>query len=375
MGTISLFQMALRTISRRRLRTGLTLCGVALGIAAFVALVGFSHSFEKEWMKALESSGTDIAVVQKTFLNTSVDEAIESRLRSLPDIADVAPLVFNIMDLTPEVNTIVYGRPEHSFEMDSIAMVQGRKFRGDAPEIMFGELLAENLGMKPGDTLEIQGVTFTVVGVFLGSAIETGSAMLPIRQLQKLSDLGNKVTAFHVKLARPRPGQSTKDQMQSARAAIESAFPGLRAVPARDRASNNQIVAVARASAWGVSLIALLIGAFGIANTMAISVFERTKDIGVLRALGWRRRRIVELILTESALLGFLGGLAGFLFGWGVLKVLSRLPPVASIASSSVSWYLSAQAIFISVLTGLAAGLTPALRAARLSPAEALRHD
>jgi len=372
MGTLSLFQMAVRTISRRRLRTALTLGGVALGIAAFVALVGFSRSFEKEWMKALESSGTDIAVVQKTFLNTSVDQGIEAKLRSLPGIADVAPMVFNIMDLTPEVNAIVYGRPDHSFEMESLAMVQGRKFRGEEPEIMFGELLSENLGKKPGDTLEIQGVTFTVVGIFIGSAIETGSAMLPIKQLQNLSDLGNKVTAFHVKLARPGSRESTKEQLQRARATIEAAFPSLRAVAARDRASNNQIVAVARSSAWGVSLIALLIGAFGIANTMAISVFERTKDIGVLRALGWRRSRIVKLILTESALLGFLGG---FLLGWGVLGMLANLPPVASIASASVSWFLSAEAVCVSVLTGLAAGLAPALRAARLSPAEALRHD
>jgi putative ABC transport system permease protein len=298
MGTLSLLQLALRTLSRRVLRTSLTLGGVALGVAAFVALVGFSSSFEKEWRKALQSSGTDIAVVQKTFLNTSVDAGVEDKLRAIPDVADVAPLVFNIMDLTPEVNTIVYGRPEKSFEMDSLTMTQGRKFRGEEPEIILGELLAESVGKKAGDTLEIQGTTFRITGIFLGSAIETGSAMLPIGQLQRLSDLGNKVTAFHVKLGHPRPGESVDEQMRRARANIDAALPGLRAVAARDRASNNQIVALARSSAWGTSIIALLIGAFGIANTMAISVFERTKDIGVFRALGWKRSRIMKLILT-----------------------------------------------------------------------------
>src|SRR5215831_13443688 len=170
---MSLFRMAMADISRRKLRTSLTLCGVALGIAAFVALVGFSSSFEREWRRVLESSGTDIAVVQKTFLNTTVDEAIGEKLRSVPEIDDAAPMVFNIIELTPEVSAIVYGRPENSFEMDSLVIVHGRKFRGNDAEIMLGELLAENLGKKEGDTIEVQGQVFRVVGIFRGSAFET----------------------------------------------------------------------------------------------------------------------------------------------------------------------------------------------------------
>ena len=354
----------------------MTLCGVAVGIAAFVALVGFSKSFEHEWAKLFESSGIDIAVVQKTLLNTTVDEGAGRVLRGLPQVARAEPMLFNIMDLTPEVNAIVYGYPEDSFEMEPLVMLQGRKFHGDEPEIMLGEILAENLGKKAGDLVEIQGAYFQVVGVFRGgSAFETGGALMPIRQLQRLADLGEKVTAFHVRL-RPCPaGRSTQDCIQDARAGIEAALPGLKAIPASERAKNNQLVVLARSTAWGTSLIALFIGALGIANTMAMAVFERTREIGIFRALGWKRRRIMKLILIESALLGLVGGVLGLAGGWGALRILAALPQTASIASGSVPIAHAAEALLIAVLIGLAAGFMPAYRGARLSPIEALRHD
>jgi putative ABC transport system permease protein len=371
-----LFRIVLINLTRRRLRSSLTLCGCAIGIAAFVALVGFSKSFEQEWLKLYQSEGTDLAVVQKTFLNTSVDESVGETLRALPEVAEADPIVLNLMDLTPEVNALVYGWPEDSFEMDPLVILQGRRFRGEEPEVMLGEILAENLAKKAGDTMDIQGSPFTVVGVFRGgSALETGAVVMPIRQLQRLADLGGKVTAFHLRLHPAAAGESADAYIQKARARIEAALPGLKAVPASDRARNNQLVVLARSTAWGTSLIALFIGALGIANTMAMSVFERTKEIGILRALGWRRWRVMRLILLEAAGLGFVGGLLGLAGGWAALRILASLPGTANIASASVPLTHAAEALSIAVLVGLAAGLLPAWRGARLSPVEALRHD
>jgi putative ABC transport system permease protein len=373
---MSLFSIALRNILRRRLRTILTLCGVAVGIAAFVALVGFSKSFEKEWLNIYQSTGTDLVVVQKTFLNTSVDESLGDKIRALPEVADAVPMVLNLMDLAPDVNALVYGFPDTSFELDSLTVLQGRRFRGDAPEVMLGELLADNLGKKVGDQLPIEGQPFVVVGIFRGgSALETGGALMPIQQIQKLADLGNKATAFHVRLKPAAPGESAEDHVQKARHAIEAVLPGLKAVPAGERASNNQLVVLARSTAWGTSLIALFVGALGIANTMAMSVFERTKDIGVLRALGWKRWRIMRLILIESAVLGLFGGILGLAGGWIALRILASLPMTATLATARIPLTHAAEAISIAVLIGLASGLMPAYRGARLSPVEALRHD
>ena len=197
---------------------------------------------------------------------------------------------------------------------------------------------------------------------------------MPLGELQKLSSLDGKVTAFHVKL-RPAPGESPDEHMHRGQAAIETALPGLRAVPAAERAQNNQLVVLAHAAAWGTSLIALLVGALGIANTMAMSVFERTKEIGVLRSLGWAGRSIMTLILVESAGLGILGGLVGVCAGWAVLRVLAALPQTANVVSASLPLITALEAVLIAVFVGLAAGFVPAFRASRLSPVEAMRHE
>ena len=116
-------------------------------------------------------------------------------------------------------------------------------------------------------------------------------------------------------------------------------------------------------------------GILGIANTMAMSVFERTREIGILRALGWRGRHVILLILTEATALGIAGGLLGIAVGWGALRLLSTLPQTAAVVSASVSPYHLLESLFIAVASGLAAGAYPAWRGARLSPVEALRYE
>ena len=373
---LSFAWFAWRNLWRRRLRTLLTLGGIGMAIGAFVALVGFSRSFEQEWLRIYQSSGIDLAVIQKTFLNTSADESDLPRLTALPVVSQATPMILNMMDITPEVNAIAYGWKAQSFEFDSLKFQSGRKFRDGQPEIILGELLASNLNKTAGDTLDIQGSKFTVSGVFHGgSALEAGAVIFPLDQLQQIGSLQGKVTAFHVRL-RPAPaGQSPEHYLQSAQAQIEAALPGLRAVPAAERASNNQLVVLAHAAAWGTSSIALLIGIMGIANTMAMSVFERTREIGILRALGWNRWRVMLLIQLEAAALGLAGGVVGLSFGWGALRILSTLPQTGIIVSAAFSPLLLLEALGVAVLAGLLAGAIPAWRGAQLSPVEALRHD
>jgi putative ABC transport system permease protein len=374
--SLSFAGFAWRNIWRRRLRTALTLCGIGMGVGAFVALVGFSRAFEHAWLEMYESSGTDLAVVQRTFLNTTVDENAGATLRALPQVQAVAPMVLNMMAVTSDVNTLVYGWPADSFEFEGIEIRQGRRFQNGAAEVLLGELLAEGLHKKAGDAMEIQGQEFTVAGVFhSASALEAGAVIMPLNQTQKLGSLEGKVTAFHVRLKPPAPGESAEHRLQAAETAIEAALPGLRAIPAAQRAANNQLVSLAHAAAWGTSGIALLVAALGIANTMAMSVFERTREIGILRALGWRRERIVRLILLESGALGLAGGVAGVLLGWLALRLLGLLPQTASIVTTSLSWMTLLEAVAIATLVGILAGAWPAWRGARLSPVEALHHE
>jgi putative ABC transport system permease protein len=347
-----------------------------MAVAAFVGLVGFSRGFEQQWMRIYSSSGIDFEVIQGTFLNTSMDESAAAKIRALPDVAQATPTIYNVMDLTPEVNALVYGWKAGSYEFGSLQILAGRRFNDDEPEVMLGDLLAQNLSKRPGDTIEIQGAQFTVTGVYHGaSALEADAMIMPLDQLQQLSGLEGKVSTVHVWL-RPAPrGESWQQYLKHAQAEIETALPGLRAVPAAERASDNQFVKLAEASAWGTSTLALLIGILSIANTMAMSVFERTREIGILRALGWRRSKILVLIQLEAAMLGLGGGFLGIALGWTALRVLAAMPQTASIVSASVRWPLLAQAMGIAILAGLIAGALPAWRAGRLTPVDALGHD
>jgi putative ABC transport system permease protein len=373
---LSFTGFAWKNLWRRRLRTLLTLGGITMGIGAFVALVGFSRAFEHEWLRMYTSSGIDIAVVQTNFLASSLDQSLGAKISALPDVDQVAPMIFNLMDLTPEVNALAYGWLADSYEVDSLTMISGHRFTDGQPEVLLGDLLAGNLNKKVGDTLPIQGATFTVTGIYHGgTALEAGAVILPLDQMQIISSLQGRVTAFHVRL-RPAPAGESQDQyLKRASAEIEAALPGVRAVPAAQRAANNQLVDLAHSVAWGTSLIALLVGILGIANTMAMSVFERTREIGILRALGWKGRDVIMLILTEATALGLVGGFLGIGVGWGALRVLSTLPQTAAVVSASVSPYHLLESLFIAIASGLAAGLYPAWRGARLSPVEALRYE
>jgi putative ABC transport system permease protein len=373
---LSFTGFAWKNLWRRRLRTLLTLCGISMAIGAFVALVGFSRSFEHEWLRLYSSSGTDIAVVEKNFLNTSVDEKLAPKLRAVPVVSEAEPMIFNLMDLTPEVNAIVFGWLDDSYEFSSLTFTSGGKFHNGKPEMIIGDVLARSLNKKVGDTVAMQGSPFTITGIFHGgTALEAGAVIMPIDQLQVLSSLQGKVSGFHVRLKQAPSGEAEDHYLKRAQAEIEAALPGLNAQLASERASNNQFVELAHAVAWGTSCIALLMGILGIANTMAMSVFERTREIGILRAIGWKAWRVMLLIQAEAAVLGLAGGILGVVFGWGALKLLSNLPQTASIVSASLSPAHLVESMAISLLSGLVAGAYPAWRGAHLSPVEALRHD
>jgi putative ABC transport system permease protein len=125
----------------------------------------------------------------------------------------------------------------------------------------------------------------------------------------------------------------------------------------------------------GISVMAILVGGVGVLNTMLMAVFERTREIGVLRSLGWGRSAILGMILRESLLLGLLGGLAGIGIAFGLIGLASKAPLVGDMFGANWSFDIFARAIGIALALGLLGGLYPAFRATRLEPVEALRYE
>jgi putative ABC transport system permease protein len=244
---------------------------------------------------------------------------------------------------------------------------------------MMGKLLAKRLGKEVGDSVEIEAEDFTVVGVFESyNVYENGSVVLLLEEMQQLMDRSGKVSGFVVVMD---DSQNDEEAVRAVCDRIEQLRDedgkslNLEAQPTSDYVATTVEIRTVKAMAWGTSAIALMIGCVAMFNTMIMSVFERTAEIGILRGIGWRRSRIASLIVCESVVLSLVGGIVGSAGAILVVRVLSRLPQANGLLTGGVPPLVILQGICLGLLLGAAAGLYPGLRAASLTPTEALRHD
>ena len=237
------------------------------------------------------------------------------------------------------------------------------------PAVVLGRVAADILRKKVGDTVQIETQEFPVVGIVDSDAmVESGAIILALEQLQAATGNEGKANFVNIRLT---PG-TTSEEVQRLCARIKAVFPAGRATVASEVVSGSQGFRMARAMSWGTSLLAVIVGIFGVMNTMLMTVFERTHEIGILLALGWRRGRIVRMILWESALLGLLGGVAGVGLGALALRLLQHAPAIRGLLEPDADARLLATAVAIAVVVGVVSGLYPAWRSSRLAPSLAL---
>ena len=241
-------------------------------------------------------------------------------------------------------------------------------------------MLAETLGKNIGDQVAIEDEEFTVVGIHRSANLfENSMAVVSLRDLQQLMDRKDQVTAFMIVV------DDSPDKRSKIAALTETIKElkepngrkvGVSAMPTQDHVKSSLELRVVQAMAWSTSVIALVIGVIGMLNTMMIAVFERTSEIGTLRAIGWPKTRVVWMILMESLILSALGWLFGIVLSLLLTWVLSISPANSTIIlPSSVSVVIMCQALVLAILAGLVGAAYPAFFAARLLPTEALRHE
>ncbi len=362
--------MILRNLWRRRVRSLLTLFGIAIGVAAVVGLNAMALGMGKNYGTAVGVSN-DLLVSQANSIDiafSSLDEEVGQRLQAVPGVRSVEPGIYGWVN-TPDVPYfLVFGYEVEATAMHHYRVVEGKPITGPR-QLVLGRRAADDMHKGVGDNLRIYGRPYQVVGIFeTGQGMEESGGVVTLDDAREITQKERKVSLFQLGLQRGA-------DIAAVKARIATIDKNLVASTSSEQEANQQWTGMLQGFAWGVSAIAILIGGLGMMNAMVMSVLERTREIGTLRAVGWSRRRVVSMILGEALVLSVLGGLLGL--GLGVLftEGAARVPGVGAMLTGVYTPAIFAQGMVTAVLLGLLGGLYPAWTAAGLQPVEALRYE
>jgi len=388
----------LRDLARRPVRTTLTILGITIGIWALVvfgsmankinAMVEGGSSYYADKLSLSDSTGS-----LGGFSSAPMSLTIADTVAKVDGVDVVRPAVMMLMD--DQASTVQMGVPpmitgavagsDEGRETFVTNVAQGRKLTA-ADEgqhvTVLGSDIARKYDKHVGDLMSLKGEAFQVVGVLEPTLTAPDQAAeVPLQAAQELyvltlppmvrenlapADIATTMTVY------PKPGVNPEDLAQR----IEAQVPNVAATTGKD--FDKQIgsaMSVLNAILVGIALISLAVGGLSVVNTMAMSIAERTREIGIKRAIGGSRTRIVRELVVEAGLIGFLGGAVGLILGAAVVYLANE----AGRSSGTVLFDLTAGtavvAILFSTILGAVAGFVPALHAARLDPVSALRYE
>jgi len=360
----------LRSLLRRPVRSALTLLGIALGVTTYLVLVSASAGVVEETESIVKSLRIDM-IVQRAGMPIPWQSRIRpdeiAALRRAPGVAELTPVVIGVTRLETRPRFFVFGATPEALAVLGVTLVAGRAYSPGKNEILAGADAARELELAPGDRVAIVGRReLTVAGVYrTGRQLLDGGVLLDRPDAQEAFRMGDLVNLALVGVS---PGAVPEDVAQ----AVSAAAPELEAIPADLFGRQQDWLKSFARFARTLAILALAIAALGISNTLSMNVAERTGEMGLLRALGWRRARIARLVVAEGLLLS-LGGVAlgvpaaaailGFLTRAGFLGVIPARLPLSS----------AAEGIATVLLAGLLASLPPLVHALRIRPARALR--
>lgn len=387
----------LKNLTRRPTRTLLTVLGLAVSVGSMIALLGISQNFRDAMGETFEKRGVDlvgIASGSADQLSSKVDESIIDQIRVMPEVLGVDAALVDISEMTlrepkdendtpPSSQVLVQAWLPENFGYADLEIRAGRALSpGDVGQFrcMVGYKFSENHNKNVGDTVTILRQKFTIVGVFKSfNVYENGCIVTNLKEYQDLSGQKRVVTGFSLRVK--KSSANPDDDVEAARQKIialkdADGKPYRVAIERPEKYLNNSVhLRIGKAMAWVVSLVAMLIGVISMLNTMAMSVLERTQEIGILRAVGWPRTRIIRMVLGEAVMIGMAAAAVGAVGAVAATHLLALSPKVNGFIQGGVASHIIVQGFVITVVIGLLGGAYPAFRAARLLPTEAIRHD
>lgn len=375
---------------RRKLRTALTVFGIVIGIFAFTVMGAMAEKINLLVGGALSFYGSAINVQGKGgtgFGGVFTYDAVE-QMRALPGVEEVQPSVITLLRSASEGGGLSFGPPSflagveitdrylRRFKEQGLKVARGENLApGDQGVVVVGADIADEYDLDVGSAFQIRGEQFRVKGILersLQFADKIATCSIEDARRIFLKDLSIPVKADIVTSAQlfPEPGVDPDVLVDT----INSQVEGVRAVsPTQLRRQFEASSVVFNLIVFGVALIAVIVGGLSVINTMIMSVSERTREIGIKRALGAKTRHIIAEYLGESALIGLFGGVIGFGLGWLTTVLINWQTASRGTILFTMTWRLALGAMVFAIGLGVVAGLYPAFRAARMDPVRALR--
>ena len=403
------FLEALESLSGNKLRSGLTVLGIVIGVAAVIAMLAVGEGAQASITGSISGIGTNLLFVFRGDqgenvrnpkpLTTADADALRDQFAA-PAIAAVAPALQGdaIVSFSGEkTSPQLFGVTPEYFQVRNLNLAEGEPITeehmlGRASVVLLGSEVAENLFGHPdgvtGETIRIEGQPFRVIGVLEskgGGAFgsEDNQVLVPFTTAQTRlirRSTSDRVDIIFVQaVSGDVVTQATDEiaQILRTRHRTEVGADDFTIFSQQDLLSTFQsITGILTIFLGGIAGISLLVGGIGIMNIMLVSVTERTREIGLRKALGARRRDILIQFLTESSLLSLIGGIIGILLGWLISFAVGQIAAASGTAFTPVVGFDAvALATIFSAIVGLFFGIYPANRAAGLEPVEALRYE
>ena len=367
--------LIVRNLWRKKARSLGLAFAVAIAVMTVVVLAVTSSGLEQSAAAIISVGKADFTVAQKGASDTlasTIDRQQLERISHTPGVASAVGVLVETQHLNADNPVFIeIGINPGDLAAFGVKVVAGLPYSPAASnQVMLGWRAAANFGLRVGDQFDANGTTNMVVGIYsTGNSFGDAGAMFPLPAIQGYNRVPGIVTLAFVKVS---PGASAA-AVANRVAYDQPELTTIRTANQFGRADQNLVYL--QAAVNGSTVLAILIGAVIVGNTMLLSLFERTREFGLLRAIGWTRRRTVSLLLGESLFLAVLGAAIGVAFSFVVAAVLAQLPALKGILHPNFTEGAFWRALFTALVMTLIGALYPTTRAALLSPLKALSYE
>ena len=385
--------IVLKSLASRKLRAWLTIIGIIIGIAAIISLITISQALQKSIKEVFEEIGSDkITILPKsvgppgssfeglTNDDVSTVENVNEVEWAIPALIKNARLEFSREVKVQRIAGLPSDQAGLYFESFGIELAAGQPFTTDSRKAVIGSKVAADLFEKPvklRDRILIEGGQFQVIGILesMGNPDDDNFIWIPMATARELFNDEENI-GYMVAKVRAGEDSETAAKKISARLERERGNDDFEVLSPEQLLSQvGTILGIVQAVLVGIGAISLIVGAVGIMNSMYTSVLERTREIGIMKAVGARNSHILLIFLIESALLGLAGGVLGVLLGTGIAKLVGIVAAQAGYGLLKVGAdpAIMIFGLMFALVVGTASGALPARQAALLRPVDALR--